>query len=42
MTKGLTKEDLDLAIGIHPTIAEDFTGIILNQKDNSNPEKTSC
>lgn len=42
MKLGCTKEDLDQTVGIHPTIAENFTTVAYNKKEHANPEKTSC
>ena len=42
MKKGITKQDLDETVGIHPTIAEDFTTVLFKKKETDNPVKTSC
>lgn len=41
-SKGVTKTDFDRLVGIHPTMAENFTSIIWTKEENANPEKTSC
>lgn len=39
---GLTKDVLDQCVGIHPTIAEEVTGLTIDKDDEPNPIKTSC
>ena len=41
MKCGLTKDKLDECIGIHPTIAEEFT-ILKTVKGEGSAKKTSC
>ena len=43
MKCGMTKEQLDSCVGIHPTIAEEFTGLTkTKEKDGDNVEKSGC
>ena len=42
MKLGVTKEDLDRVVGIHPTCSEEFVNLKVTQKSGVNPEKTSC
>ena len=39
---GVTKDQLDDVVGIHPTIAETFTDLTITKRDNPNPVKSSC
>lgn len=39
---GLTKEQLDDCVGIHPTIAEEVTDLQIDKAEEPNPVKTSC
>ena len=39
---GLTKQVLDSTIGIHPTIAEDLTGMTVTKESGEEYEKKSC
>lgn len=39
---GITKEQLDNCVGIHPTIAEEVTDLDVDKADEPNPVKTSC
>jgi len=39
--KGITKEDLDYTVGIHPTMAEEFT-LLKAVAGSADEEKTSC
>ncbi len=41
-TKGLTKADLDRAIGIHPTNAEEFVHLKVKKSSGESPEKKGC
>lgn len=43
MKCGMTKEQLDSCVGIHPTIAEEFTGLTkTKEKDGDDVEKSGC
>lgn len=42
MKCGMTKEQLDSCIGIHPTTAEDCIGLLNTKEDNPNAEKEGC
>ena len=39
---GLTKQQLDSTIGIHPTIAEDSIGLKYTKDEMPDVEKTGC
>jgi len=39
---GMTKEDLDNTIGIHPTVAESFVDLKITKRSGLEFEKTSC
>jgi len=39
---GLTKQVLDQTIGIHPTIAEDLTNMLVTKESGEEYEKKSC
>lgn len=39
---GITKSQLDDVVGIHPTIAEEFTKLTTTKRENPNPVKSSC
>lgn len=39
--KGITKEDLDHTVGIHPTMAEEFT-LLKAIAGSADEQKTSC
>ena len=42
MKLGLTKEQLDSTIGIHPTAAEEITNMTVTKESGLSCEKTSC
>eukprot|EP00003_Mantamonas_plastica_P006322 TRINITY_DN1512_c1_g1_i5.p2 TRINITY_DN1512_c1_g1~~TRINITY_DN1512_c1_g1_i5.p2 ORF type:complete len:426 (+),score=154.80 TRINITY_DN1512_c1_g1_i5:1871-3148(+) len=42
LSKQCTKEDLDDLIGIHPTIAEEFTTMRITKSSGETPEKSGC
>jgi thioredoxin reductase (NADPH) len=42
MKCGVTKEQLDSCVGIHPTIAEDCIGLRFTKEDNPDAEKGGC
>ena len=42
MKSGMTKEQLDSCVGIHPTIAEDCIGLRFTKEDNPDAEKGGC
>jgi len=43
MKCGVTKQQLDSTVGIHPTAAEDVIGITTTkEKDGEDIQKTSC
>jgi len=39
---GITKEQLDDVIGIHPTVAEEFTKLMTTKREDANPAQHSC
>lgn len=39
---GVTKEQLDSTVGIHPTVAEDAIGLKFTKEDNPDAKKTGC
>ena len=39
---GITKEQLDDVVGIHPTVAEEFTKLTITKREEANPVKESC
>lgn len=39
---GMTKEQMDSVVGIHPTAAEDAIGLHLTKEDNPDATKTGC
>lgn len=39
---GITKAQLDDVVGIHPTIAEEFTKLTTTKRENADPVKSSC
>lgn len=39
---GLTKDQLDNCVGIHPTIAEEMTDLHIDKSEEPNPIKSSC
>ena len=42
MKIGMTKQQLDSTIGIHPTSAEDITNMTITKESGLPCEKTSC
>jgi len=42
MLKGLNKNELDLTVGIHPTIAEVLTTLDITKRSGISPFKTGC
>jgi len=42
MKCGMTKDQLDSCVGIHPTIAEEVIGLTKNKKDEPNAKKGGC
>lgn len=42
MHVGITKDQLDEVVGIHPTVAEEFTTLTVTKRENPNPIKESC
>lgn len=42
MKCGMTKEQLDSCVGIHPTIAEDCIGLNQTKEENPNAAKGGC
>jgi len=42
MKCGMTKEQLDSTVGIHPTVAEDCIGLNFNKEDNPDAQKSGC
>ena len=41
-SKGLTREDLEHAIGIHPTAAEEMLNADITKRSGEDPQKTGC
>lgn len=41
-SKGLTREDLEHAIGIHPTAAEEVLNADITKRSGQDPQKTGC
>ena len=39
---GMTKEQMDSVVGIHPTCAEDCIGLTITKEENPDAEKTGC
>jgi hypothetical protein len=39
---GMTKQDLDLTVGIHPTVAEEFTSLTISKSSGLSPAKNGC
>lgn len=39
---GMTKEQMDSVVGIHPTAAEDCIGLHLTKEENPDAEKSGC
>jgi thioredoxin reductase (NADPH) len=42
MNCGLTKEQLDMTVGIHPTIAEEIVGLLETKDSNPDAKKKGC
>lgn len=42
MKCGVTKEQLDSTVGIHPTVAEDMLGLKFTKEDSPDAKKTGC
>jgi hypothetical protein len=42
MKCGVTKEQLDSCVGIHPTIAEDCIGLSKTKEEDPDAEKGGC
>lgn len=42
MRLGMTKDDLDATVGIHPTVAENVVSMKVTKSSGESPEKTSC
>ena len=42
MKEGLTKDTVDKTFGIHPTTAEEFTGLDVTVSSGESVEKSSC
>lgn len=42
MKCGMTKEQLDSCVGIHPTIAEDSIGLTMTKEENPDAAKGGC
>jgi thioredoxin/glutathione reductase (selenoprotein) len=40
--KGITKGDLDMLVGIHPTSAETFTTLVVTKSSGVDPKATGC
>jgi thioredoxin reductase (NADPH) len=39
---GMTKEQMDSVVGIHPTAAEEVVGLHLTKEENPDATKTGC
>jgi pyruvate/2-oxoglutarate dehydrogenase complex dihydrolipoamide dehydrogenase (E3) component len=39
---GLTKADLDLTLGVHPSVSEDFFTLEITKRSGEEYKKTSC
>jgi len=39
---GMTKQQMDSVVGIHPTVAEDCIGLHLTKEENPDATKTAC
>lgn len=39
---GATKRDFDMTVGIHPTVAEEFTVMHTTKRSGADPKKTGC
>jgi len=42
MKIGVTKEQLDSTVGIHPTVGEDSIGVTTTKEDTPDAVKSSC
>jgi len=42
MKCGATRAHINSCVGIHPTIAEEVTGLTETKEENPNAEKTGC
>jgi len=42
MKMGMTKEQLDSCVGIHPTVAEELVGLTLTKEANPDATKSGC
>jgi len=42
MKCGMTKDQLDSCVGIHPTIAEDVIGLTSTKEENPDAKKAGC
>ena len=42
MKCGMTKEQLDSCVGVHPTIAEELIGLKYTKEKDGQVKKTSC
>lgn len=42
MKCGMTKEQLDSCVGIHPTVAEDCIGLTMTKEENPDADKGGC
>jgi thioredoxin reductase (NADPH) len=40
--KGITKNDLDMLVGIHPTSAETFTTLVVTKSSGKDPKSSGC
>lgn len=42
MRLGMTKADLDMTLGVHPSISEDFFAVDVTKRSGDEYKKTSC
>lgn len=42
MKLGMTKADLDMTLGVHPSISEDFFAVDVTKRSGDAYKKTSC
>jgi hypothetical protein len=42
MKVGATKEDFDNTVGIHPTVAEEFTTLTITKRSGHDAQKKGC
>ena len=42
MRLGMTKDDLDATVGIHPTVAENVVSMKVTKSSGESAEKNSC